>query len=340
MSSISLENLTKLIDGCDFYIKTYYGIHDRCNYIEVVSKKCGISYLLYIPSKFKVSLRGQNYNELKEIRDVMNTKDVTYEYGYTKDNKKFEEMYSMDNLSEKVDENVLQNNYKRELQFVNVKSKNNENVKSIYRQLSRFKYSVENLKYKLGIMYLSYICVITRNNEIVYYYIKNTTNVLENKKLLVVFDLEILYEIYHDIHNELTDLRKSIYNLLSKNYTINIQYVHKMINEKMNIDNMKRKVENLKNKYDSKYNDYNTLLSTCTIKETLIREKIKKEGKNNQTIIQLKDVLKTKSGIIMDLIGLIEKRDNYILMCDNVMYDNVIMYDKICNNIKLLSEIK
>ena len=61
----------------------------------------------------------------------MNTKDVTYEYGYTKDNKKFEEMYSMDNLSEKVDENVLQNNYKRELQFVNVKSKNNENVKSM-----------------------------------------------------------------------------------------------------------------------------------------------------------------------------------------------------------------
>ena len=33
------------------------------------------------------------------------------------------------------------------------------------------------------------------------------------------------------------------------------------------------------------------------------------------------------------------KRDSFMLLCDNVMYDNVIMYDKICNNLKLISEI-
>ena len=338
--SISIDNLTKLIDRCNFYVKSYYGIHKKCNYIDVVSKDTGISYLMYIPSKYKIYLDGMKYNELKQIKDVMNSKDITFEYGSNKNNTKFEEMYSLDNLNENVDEDVLQNNYKRELNYVNVKSKHNENVKCIYRQLSRFKYSVENLKYKLGIMYKSYLCVITRSNEIVYYYIKNCNVNTETKRLMVIFDLEILYEIFHDIHNELKDIRKSIYLLLSRNYNLNLQYIQKMISEKINMDGMKIKIEGMKKKVDDKYNNYTRLLSTCIIKESVIREKIQKNGKSNDTVIQLKDILKTKSGIIMDLISLMEKRDNYILLCDNVMYDNVIMYDKICNNIKMISEIK
>ena len=113
-----------------------------------------------------------------------------------------------------------------------------------------------------------------------------------------------------------------------------------MISEKINMDGMKIKIDNTKKRIDEKYNNYNRLLSTCIVKETMLREKIKKNGKSNDVMIQLKDILKTKSGIIMDLIGLMEKRDNFILLCDNVMYDNVIMYDKICNNIKMISEIK
>ena len=338
--SITIENLAKLVDKCDFYIKSYYGIRQRCNYIDVVSKDTGISYLLYIPSKYKVHLDNVKYNELKVIKDVMNSKDITFEYGYNKDNKKFDEMYSLDNsVNDNVDEDVLQNNYKRELNYVNVKSKNNENVKSVYRQLSRFKYSVENLKYKLGIIYKSYICVITRNNEIIYYYIKNNNSKNEGKRLLVIFDLEILYEISTDIHNELKDIRKSIYLLLTKNYNINIQYIKNMITEKINIENIKKKIDVVKKKLDDKYTSYNRLLNTCIVKESLIRETIKKNGSNQNNMIQLKDILKTKSGIIMDLIALIDKRDNYTLLCDNVMYDNVIMYNKICDNIKSISEI-
>ena len=112
-----------------------------------------------------------------------------------------------------------------------------------------------------------------------------------------------------------------------------------MITEKINMEGIKKKIESVKTKIDNKYNDYNRLLNTCIVKETIIRDKIHKKGKSADTIIQLKDILKTKSGIIMDLIGLIDKRDNYVLMCDNMMYDNVIMYDKICNNIKIISEI-
>ena len=184
------------------------------------------------------------------------------------------------------------------------------------------------------------MCVINRKNDIIYYYIKNLNNNLEDKRLVIIFDLEILYDISYDIHEELKDVRKSIYTLLNRNYMLNLQYIEKMISEKIKIEGMKTRIDGMKKRYNDKYNNYNRLLSTCTVKESLIRDNIKKNGKSNDKMIQLKDILKTKSGIIMDLISLIEKMDNYTLLCDNVMYDNVIMYDKICNNLRLISEIK
>ena len=56
-------------------------------------------------------------------------------------------------------------------------------------------------------------------------------------------------------------------------------------------------------------------------------------------MIQLKDVLNTKSKVIMEFIETIEARDNFILLCDNVLFDNIIMFDKISKNLNLLNEI-
>ena len=74
---------------------------------------------------------------------------------------------------------------------------------------------------------------------------------------------------------------------------------------------MKKKVDVLKTKYDTKYNDYNTLLSTCSVKESVIREKIKKEGKNNQTIIPMEIILNDS----IDLVG-----DTFIVIDEHVFY--------------------
>lgn len=338
--TISLEKLTKMIDKCDFYIKNYYGNkRGKCMYIEIVSKKSGNSFLLHIPSKYDIILNGVRWYELKEIDDIMTVKDVTHEYGSKESNRKFEEMYSMINIQDTVDENVLNNNYKRELDYTDIKSKYNENVKCIYRQVNRLKFSVESLKYKIGIIYNSYMCVITKRNEVRYYYIKNFDNKSVSKKFILTFDLELLYEKSYDIHGELNELKQSMFSLLNKNLNINIKYTTKMINDNINISRLESIIKSKKTKLDGKYNEYNRLLDACLVKEQIIRDSISKNGKTQSNTVQLKDILKTKGGIILDIINVIDKRDDFLLLCDNVMYDNVIMYDKISKNLKLLNDL-
>ena len=338
--TISLEKLTQMIDKCDFYIKNYYGNkRGKCMYIEIVSKKSGNSFLLHIPSKYDIIFTGVKWYELKEIDDIMTVKDVTYEYGSKESNKKFEEMYSIINIQDTVSENILNNNYKRELDYTDIKSKYNENVKCIFRQVNRLKLSVESLKYKIGILYSSYICVITKRNEVKYYYIKNFNNKSTSKKFILIFSLELLYEKSYDIHEELTELKQSVFNLLNKNLSINIKYIIKMITENINISKLTNIIQTKKSKLDGKYKEYNRLLDACIVKEQIIKDSIASKGKTQSNVVQLRDILKTKGGIIIDIINVIDKRDDFLLLCDNVMYDNVIMYDKISKNLKLLNDL-
>ena len=338
--SISLTKLSKLLDRCNFYINHYFSIKSKCVFVELVSKDVGATYLMYIPSKYTVNTNGEkSAYELKEINGITNSSDITYEYGYDNNHKDFEEMYSMMTLEDKVNEGVLTNNYNKKIEINDVKSKDNQNVKSIYRQMKRFKYSVENLKYKLAIMYNSYICNVARNNDVDFYYIKNFPKNSDKKRIIVCFDLEILYNKHYIIHNELTEVKTNLEKLLKKNYDINVQYTTKLISNDININKITQLIHNKREKLNLKYEEYNILLGSTVQKEKLIRNDILKNGRNNQNIIQLKDILSTKSKVIMDMIDMIEKRDNFILLCDNILFDNIIMFDKISKNLNMLDEI-
>lgn len=205
--------------------------------------------------------------------------------------------------------------------------------------MNRFKYSVENLKYKLAIMCNSYICSVSRDNDVDFFYIKNFPKQTNNYKMVVVFDLEILYDKHYIIHNELNEVKNNIEKLLNKNYDINLKYTTRLLTNNININTLQSIISSKKKKFDDKYQEYNILLNSTISKEELIRTQIKKDGKNTQNIIQLKDIVKTKSKVIIDMISMIEKRDNFILMCDNVLFDNIIMFDKISKNINALNEI-
>ncbi len=338
--SISLLKLSKLLDRCNFYINHYFSIKSKCIFIELVSKDSGSTYLMYIPSKYEVDTRGEKAAyELKEINDISTSSDVTFEYGYDNNHKDFEEMYSMMELEDKVSEGVLNNNYKKNIEINDVKSKNNENVKSIYRQMKRFKYSVENLKYKLAVMYNSYICCVARNNDVDFYYIKNFPKSSDQKRLIVCFDLEILYNKHYVIHTELSEVKSNIEKLLLKNYDINVQYTTRLLKNNINISKITEIISNKRQKLNLKYEEYMILLGSTVQKEKIVRDDINNNGRNNHNLIQLKDILSTKSKVLIDMIEMIEKRDNFILLCDNILFDNIIMFDKISKNLNLLDEI-
>lgn len=338
MSSISLNKLAKLLDKCNFYINQYFGMKKYCMYIELVSKINGESYIMYIPSKYNVDLSQTSSSyELKEIKDISSSNDIAYEY--SDKHKDFEEMYSILTLEEKVNEGVLNNNYKKNIEINDVRSRDNKDVKKIYRQMNRFKYSVENLKYKLAILHNSYLCSVSRDNEVDFYYIKNYPRGTNKSKMVILFDLETLYSKHYIIHTELLEVKTNIEKLLGKNYDINLKYITRLLSNNIKVEQINSTILQKRKVLDMKYDEQKLLFKTTSTKEGIIRDMITKEGKTQKNMIQLKDVLNTKSKIIMGLIESIEARDNFILLCDNVLFDNIIMFDKISKNLNLLNEI-
>lgn len=336
--SISIQKLRKLLDKCDFFVNDIFSMNKLCMYIHVVSKKNGHNYIMYIPSKYDINVSNIKSYELKEINNVMNTKDVTFEYGYDKSNKNFEKLYENINRSSNVSEDTLTNNYKKDIQITDVKSKLNEEVKSLYRQINRFKFSVENIKYKLVIKYNSYLCCIDRQNDICFYYIKNYDNSSSYKNLLVSFDIEILYNNHYNIHNEIQEVKDQLESILDNNYKVNLQYIEKLLTSNINISNVQNLITTQLNMLNNEYKTKKQDLVQIINREQEIRDKLK-VSKNNNLLIQLKDILTKKGEDIIKLLEIIKRRDNMIVLVDGILFDNIIMLDKITKNMNKLNEI-
>jgi hypothetical protein len=332
MSSLSFKKLYKLIESNQFYNCHFFSIDGSCVYIKLISKIDNNSYMLYIPSKYDVKMANYKSYSLKEITNINSTKDIVQEYGYDKDNKNREDSYHDHGTHKDVNEFNLMDNYKSEININNTRSRDNEEVKCLYRQMKRLKYSVENLDYKLVIMYKSYLCVIARDNKITCYYIKNFNNEENIKTILVCADLEILFNKNIRIHNELIQVKSGIEKIINKNYVTNTKYIMELVKKNINISNIHAVIISKKTKLDTLYGQIDKLLQ-----ETKAKEKETRETTNNQEYLE--KILKTKAKLIIKLNQVISKRDNLMLLYDKIFFDNIIMLDKITKNINLLNEI-
>ena len=231
-----------------------------------------------------------------------------------------------------VNEFNLIDNYKSEININNTRSKDNEEVKCLFRQMKRLKYSVENLDYKLVIMYKTYLCAISRDNQISCYFIKNFNTADNIKTILVSADLEMLFNKNMRIHNELTQVKSGIQKIINKNYITNTKYIAELVNKNININNINNVIMGKKKNLDKIYNQINTLLENVKNKEKTVRNTT-----NNQELLE--KILKSKAKLIIEINKIISKKDNLMLLYDKIFFDNIIMLDKISKNINLLNEI-
>lgn len=332
MSSLSFKKLYQLIESHEFYNCHFFSIDNSCVYVNLISKVDNNSYMLYIPSKYDINMDRYKSYELKEISNINSSKDIVLEYGYDHENKEREDMYHDHGTHKDVNEFNLMDNYKSEININNTRSRDNEEVKCLYRQMKRLKYSVENLDYKLVILYKSYLCSITRDNQISCYYIKNYDPEQSIKTILVCADLEILFNKHTRIHSELIQVKTGIEKIINKNYVTNTRYIGELVNTNINITNIHNIIISKRNNFTTLYNQVNTLLKDVNEKEKTIRQTT-----NNQEVLE--KIIKTRAKLIMKLNKIVSHKDNLMLLYDKIFFDNIIMLDKISKNIKLLNEI-
>lgn len=164
--TLSLTKLSKILKNNGFIPKKYFLIEKYCVYIEVFSMSNTDNFLVYIPSKYDLKFidEGEFY-DIKTI-DVPENGDIPVEYAGEIDKEKIQEAYddvelelSLDekdgvDLTEKLNENY---NISLSLKDVNIQDKNR--LREIFRQLKRLKFCVQNLKYKICILYKN-LCVV------------------------------------------------------------------------------------------------------------------------------------------------------------------------------------
>jgi len=174
--ALSIHKLIKLLVSKGFFPKAFYCIYGVCAFVEIISNNTADVYMMYIPSRynFKISLQEiPNVYNLKEISNDSDSQDIVQKYSRQPSQLDIEDKYENINIpnpnlfQEQNDlENILKQKYNKTIDIEKSTSKNNTDIKCLNRQMERLKYCVQNVDYRLVIIFKSYLCFLHTEEDI------------------------------------------------------------------------------------------------------------------------------------------------------------------------------
>lgn len=352
---LSVTKLQDFIASRGFLATKYFTLDHCCIFIELLCLRTATVILMYIPSKYNIEMKeGNNIHKLKYI-DIVDNQNKPEEYGKNVDNFDMQHMYKNVNnamVPEGQLEEHMENNYKYNISLQNVSTTDLTDLKSIYRQLKRLGYCVQNLKYKLGIIYRSYMCVIRRDDSINLFLIKNYPQT-NYKNFYIITDLELFYNKNEKMIEDMSLIRQSIYRVLDTNQNNHDALLQKVMGGKKDIVTIQRLIRTKKDRYSLLLQELSTMLQSLYLVENATKEEIKNLNSNNPQAIsldmnriqkktklegELQKINSIKDRIINSIIVVQQKQDDAILNIDQIMFDNTIMLDSISSNFNKLQQ--
>lgn len=362
--SLSINKLENLLAANGFVPIKYFIINNYCAYIETISMKNASTFIMSIPSKYKFKLKeGNNVYKLRyiELETGMNTAD---EYAGVPDSFELEKSYTEVELKqhllrkkENEEGNIsghLEEGYKRPVSVKDMSKDDMKDIRNIIRQVRRLKLCVQCISYKIMIMYKTYMCVLDKDDTIECFMIKHHPKIL-SRRLYVTCDLELYYENTERIQQDITDVLNGINQVLNKNQATHARNLQTLIKEYQNINVHSDKVLRKKKEYHLYILKFNTLLLRITNSEKTLIEKIYNinEGENNKgmqgdiSIIkqrakleeELLKISNVKKNISKHMHDIREKLDNLSLIMDTVMFDDIIMCDRMLRNLDFIKRV-
>jgi len=330
---LSIEKLQDILGSKGYISIRFYIMDGLCYYIELLHTLTMECCLMYIPSKYKFPMeKGGNVFKIKYTEGLEN-EDVPVDNSAEGDI-----VLSPDKNTTIAD--YIEGYYDQPIKIKNMSVTDSVAIRTLTKQLIRIKRSVQHLKYKVAIFYKNYICAIKRDNEIEVFTIKHFAN-SEEKRMLIVFDLELFYNSYERIHADINSVKKGIYNLLEKNQTLYSKILDKL-NESKNetlviTTNARTKLRG----YDEQIKKIESVLPIALEEERKLLEKIDETTRDvsfdslsyKATLEgQLYQIKKNKDDIINNLSILRAKKENLLMNVDRVFFENSVMFDKILKN--------
>lgn len=338
--SLSRSKLEDFLYNNKFEPVSYYCIKNSCFMFEIIQTETSQSFFVYIPSIYNFIIEKStddipvyNLNELK----------IDFDPNFVEDENHKENPIYLAGDNDKL-ENVLEYNYKKNIELRNIPKQDILTIKEIYRQLKRLRNVVENIEYKLCIFYKNFLIIIRRDCITIDFYTINGIQETSFKKLGIVSDLEVLYKKRNKIIDDVFIVKNNIYNILQKNQGLHAQILTEMFKPHKDILSIGQKMDNNILMIDNNINKLQQLINTLNEEENKIYSEIESQKilekpnliSNVKFENELLKLQHLKQELITKLRELQSKKENILLSFDNIFFDNTIMIDLIIKNFNKL----
>lgn len=345
---LSILKLQQLLNEKGYIPSKYFILDKYICFIELVYIKNATTFFLYIPSKYNFVVSSDMDSYKITYIETNISDEIAEEYAEKDD---IESMYA-DNINLSPDKNEkledhLEKYYNHPISLKDISEEDSIELKAIYRQIKRLKYCVQNIKYKIGIIYKNYFCAIRRDDSISCFAIKNYSR-KDNKQLMVITDLEVFYSKNEKLISDIETVRKGVYKILHKNQKLQVKLITKLLESKELLISMQN------NKTVLKYNDSTEQLEKMMktmneaeksrieelyqIKDDThnLKDDIETAHKRGKIEAELSDISRIKEEIMKELVVLRKQQENSLLSIDKIMFDNIVMADSIEKNFSKL----
>ena len=355
----SFSKLETLLSTYGLIPKTLFTIDGYIVYIEIFSLSNSSTFLLYIPSKFNIKAEKGDIYKLKYI-DMETSENIIEKYAEDPDNNDIKNDYDEVNIEEQKTEdleNSLNENYNREIMLKDINKDDKDILKDIFRQLNRFKFCVQNIKYKMTILYKNYLCSIKRDDTIECYYIKNFPT-KKGRSFYISTDLKSMYESINNVVNDVKTVKESIYKILNQNQLKHSKILINMLENKEKLLSYSELIYKKKEYFEKYISELECILIKLKENQTVlleekktIRQKENYDGikgvhvdiQNSHLIFNI-DAKLTKIDELMqelndDILKTRLERENLTLQIDKILFDNSIMLNEIIKNFNSITQI-
>ena len=360
---LSIKKLRDILLSNNIIIKKIFCIGDIVVYLELIHVDTSNVFMLYIQSKYEIKVKNEWSDIIiYQIKYIdIDTEDYVQEEGNIEDDYDEIDLELSPERKKNNLEKILNDNYNVELNLSNNLLDEKKIVKNIYMQLSRLKLCIQNLNYKIVIIYKNYILCIKRDNSMESYTISEVNEINENTteeiKMYISIDLENFYSKIKNIAFDITKIKENIFKLLNKNQIKHEKVLNDLYDQKNHILSISASLCKKKIDLDNCIEQLQVLLNNLIVKEKDIlknhlefKNKEKYEIKNlnfdiekshieNNYYKSLENIINTKEEILNEIVKLKIYKEHLILNIDRILFDNSVMLNNINNNFIKLSKI-
>jgi hypothetical protein len=243
--------------------------------------------------------------------------------------------------------NTLKREYKYKIPTEERDPDNQRMIKDVYRQLDRLKYSMSNSRYSLGIIYKHYLFYLDDDEDIrIYNIISNggAYDLKDSRHLLISVGLEDFFDSIDTAAETMETIKGGIDKILLRNYKKQINLIQDMTNKCVTSVRDFTSIAKKNAEYKSGESELKSLYKNIIKSETAAIKKLTDRIESNpeddtslkmlnQDVRQIED---TKMDIVSQLMNANEKISNVSLCMDKIMFDNLVLFNSIITNFKLL----